>query len=469
MQVTLSRKPTFPTRISLLTKEEVENITDFSGDANEITVQYEKQLTTIYCGLGNKISCLPAVVRTAAAKGVHKALELKRKSVSLVLPGDEEDASCHKGAAIEGALLGSYKFLKYKSQKSAVLDSMEFVGRNQTTNGLQTLRSIETNCSAVLYARDCVNENASVITPQWFAQEALRISKSTGMRVTILDEKELASKGLHLIAAVGQGSATPPRLICLDYRGDRSSKTLTALVGKGITFDSGGQNLKPTGHIETMRMDMAGAAAVLGAMKAVAALKLKVNVIGCIAAAHNAIGENAYFPGDIYPSFAGKTVEICSTDAEGRLVLADAIAYCIKRYKPSRIIDCATLTGGILTALADLVAGLFSNNDALADALFASGEKTGERLWRFPLYQEFRDSMKSDLADLRNTSKFKKGYASSITGAAFIQEFVGDTPWAHLNIAGTAFNEGGARGEIPQYATGFGVRLLVDFLRSLEK
>ena len=150
-------------------------------------------------------------------------------------------------------------------------------------------------------------------------------------------------------------------------------------------------------------------------------------------------------------------------------MLADAVAYCSKLYEPSQIIDLATLTGGILTSLGDLVAGLFSNDDALAGALFASGEKTGERLWRFPLYQEFRDSMKSDLADLRNTSKFKKGYASSITGAAFIQEFVGDTPWAHLDIAGTAFNEGIARGEIPQYATGFGVRLLVDFLRALEK
>ncbi|MBN1129039.1 MAG: leucyl aminopeptidase family protein, partial [Chitinispirillaceae bacterium] len=181
-------------------------------------------------------------------------------------------------------------------------------------------------------------------------------------------------------------------------------------------------------------------------------------------AAHNAVDAKAYFPGDIYPSFAGKTVEINSTDAEGRLVLADAIACCIRTYRPARIVDLATLTGSVIMALGDIAAGLYTNDDTLAGALFAAGERTGERVWRFPLYQEYRDSLKSDIADLRNLSKFKKGYAGSITGAAFIQEFVGETPWAHIDIAGTAWNEGGARGEVPQYGTGFGVRLLVDFL-----
>jgi leucyl aminopeptidase len=466
MQITLSHKPNFQTLIVPLAKDEVKNIPDFSGDVNETAVRYEKKHTIIYCGLGEKATCTPGIVRTAAAKGVQKALELKRKTVSLITHGVKKGSSENSIAAVEGALLGSYRFSKYKSQRQPALSAIECIDHILTKDGL---RAIETVCSAVMYARDCVNENASVVTPLWFAQEARRLSKSAGMRVTIIDEKEMAKKGLDLIKAVGQGSATPPRLIFIEYQGDRYTKKRTALVGKGITFDSGGQNLKPTGHIETMRMDMAGAAAVLGVMKAIAALRLKVNVVGCIAAAHNAIGKDAYFPGDIYPSFAGKTVEICSTDAEGRLVLADAIAYCLKNYGPSRIVDLATLTGGILTSLGDLVAGLFSNDDALADALFASGEKTGERLWRFPLYQEFRDSMKGDLADLRNTSKFKKGYASSITGAAFIQEFVGETPWAHLDIAGTGFNEGGARGEIPQYGTGFGVRLLVDFIKAAQK
>ena len=241
----------------------------------------------------------------------------------------------------------------------------------------------------------------------------------------------------------------------------------TAIIGKGITFDSGGQNLKPTGSIETMRTDMAGTAAVLGTMKALSVYKPKINVVGMCCLAHNAIGKNAFFPGDIYTSYSGKTVEINSTDAEGRLVLADTISYCKDIYNPARIIDLATLTGGILVALGTTIAGIFSNNKDLSDFLFAAGERTNERLWPFPMYEEFTEAMKSDIADIRNTSRKKKGWASSITGGAFIKEFAGDTPWVHVDIAGTAFNEDGPSGEIPSGATGFGVRLLTEYLITL--
>ncbi|MBN2188058.1 MAG: leucyl aminopeptidase [Chitinispirillaceae bacterium] len=461
MRMSLSRKSTFATRLVLLAREEAARSggrpADFSGEAGEVMVRYGKRTADIFCGLGSHKERTPAAVRAAAAKGMRRALELKRRKVSLALPAEAR-------AGIEGALLGAYAFVKYKSEKPARLDALECVGAGLT---LRQARAVEAVCSAVSYARDLVNENASVMTPQALAREARAVARQGGMRVTVLDEKGIARKGLGLLAAVGQASSAPPRLIVLEYTGRRSSKEKTAIVGKGITFDSGGQNLKPTGHIESMRLDMAGAAAVLGAMKAVAALRPKVNVIGCVAAAHNAIGSSSYFPGDIYSSLAGKTVEICSTDAEGRLVLADAIAYCIQRFRPAQIIDLATLTGGILFALGEYVAGLFSNDDRLSSALFASGEASGERLWRFPLYKEYRDSLKGDFADLRNLSGFKKGYAGSITGAAFIQEFVGDVPWAHLDIAGTAWNEGEPRGEVPKYATGFGVRLLVDYLTKL--
>jgi leucyl aminopeptidase len=200
-------------------------------------------------------------------------------------------------------------------------------------------------------------------------------------------------------------------------------------------------------------------------MKALVSLKPTVNIIGAIPAAHNAIGSNAYFPGDIYTSYSGKTVEITNTDAEGRLVLADAFSYVQKHYRPTEIIDFATLTGSILIALGDTVAGLFSNNAALADRLLAAGEKTGERLWRLPVYEEHSEVMKSELADLRNTANLKKGHAGSITGAAFLQEFAGKTPWAHIDIAGTAFNEREARGEVPKYGTGFGVRLMWKYMK----
>jgi leucyl aminopeptidase len=460
MRVTVSRKPTLPTRLTLTTKDASKNVVDFSGDEGELIVRYENNVAAIYCGLGENKTCTPAAIRAAAAKGVQKALDLKRNAVSLMCAGNTACGDAGNLAALEGALLGAYRFVKYKSEKPVGLDRLECVGDGFSPG---QVRSTETVCAAVAYARDLVNENASTMTPERLATEARAIGRAARMRVTVLDEKEIAKRGLCLLAAVGQGSPTPPRLIFIEYNGDRAGAKKTAIVGKGITFDSGGQNLKPTGHIETMRLDMAGAAAVLGAMKAIAALRLRVNVIGCIAAAHNAIGSKACFPGDIYPSFAGKTVEICSTDAEGRLVLADAIAFCRAQYRLAQIVDLATLTGAILSSLGELVAGLFSNNDRLAGALFESGENTGERLWRFPLYKEYSDSLKADFADLRNLSKFKKGYAGSITGAAFIQEFAGNVPWAHLDIAGTAWNEGGPRGEIPQYATGFGVRLLVDF------
>jgi leucyl aminopeptidase len=458
MKISVSRQPGLPTRLMLLTKEEADKKgsfpSDFSGKDGETAVRYGKGAAEIFCGLGMKKECTSAAVRAAAARGIRKALELKRGKVSFIVPAEWR-------AGIEGVLLGAYSFVKYKSDKPAPLAALECVGHGIS---LRQVRAVEALCTAVSYARDLVNENASVMTPPRLAQEARALARRAGLRCIVLDEKDIAAKGLRLLAAVGQASATPPRLIFLEYRGDGSSKKTTAIVGKGITFDSGGQNLKPTGHIETMRLDMAGAAAVLGTMKAIAALRPKINIIGCIAAAHNAIGRDAYFPGDIYPSFAGKTVEVCSTDAEGRLVLADAIAYCVRRFKPARIIDLATLTGGILSALGELVAGMFSNDDRLSEALFFSGEASGERLWRFPLYKEYRESIKSDCADLRNLSKFTKGYAGSITGAAFIQEFVGEVPWAHLDIAGTAWNEGEPRGEVPRYATGFGVRLMVDYL-----
>lgn len=460
MKLKLSRSTTSATQIHFFTKEDAKTITDFSGESGETEVRYDRKNTMIYCGLGEKALCNAQVIRSASARGIRKAIELKRDGVSLVLPSQKLRVEGSEKAAVEGMLLGSYSFSKYKSEKPHTVKTAEITGDLSSTE----LKKIETICRGVNYARDLVNSNASEITPEKLAQEASALSLSKRIKVTVLNEKKLKQQGLNLLYAVGQASPYPPRLIIIKYSGDPKSKQRTAIAGKGITFDSGGQNLKPTGHIETMRMDMAGAAAVLGTMKVLSELKAAVNVTGVIGAAHNAIGENSYFPGDIYKSYSGKTVEINSSDAEGRLVLADTVAYCHKNCKPDRLIDLATLTGGILFALGDLVAGIFSNDDKLADELFKSGEKSGERLWRFPLYKEYCDAMRGDLSDLRNLSKFKKGYASSITGAAFIKEFIGDIPWAHIDIAGTAFNEGQARGEIPQYGTGFGVRLLTEYL-----
>ncbi|KMQ49400.1 Cytosol aminopeptidase PepA [Chitinispirillum alkaliphilum] len=434
---------------------------DFSGNDCEITVRYEEETAHVYCGLGKTDQINPGKLRGASARGVQKAMELKRSKVVLMIPEEKWCKKMEATALVEGAILGSYRFVKYKSEKPPRIDTLEVVSSTLTLNDI---KNTDILCSNVNYARDLVNENASVMTPEALAKEARSLGNTCGMKVTVLDEKELRRQKLSLIDAVGKGSPYPPRLIIIEYTANRKSKEKTAIIGKGITFDSGGQNLKPSGSIETMREDMAGSAAVLATMKCIGALKPKINVVGVIAAAHNAIGSNAYFPGDVYRSYSGKTVEICNTDAEGRLVLADAISYCLKKHSPSTIVDLATLTGGVLVALGDIVAGLFSNNDQLAQELFEAGESSGERLWRLPLYEEYSQTIKSDICDIRNLAKLKRGHASSIIGAAFLKEFVEECPWAHIDIAGTAFNEGGAKGEIPQFATGYGVRLLTKYL-----
>jgi leucyl aminopeptidase len=461
MKLTVSKVPHSDTHLVFLTKESASAVPDFKAGKNDTTVRYEGKKAVIYCGLGEKDKVMRTTVRAAAASGIRKALEMKKTGISAVVPRAGSSIPDHWAPVTEGIALGSYAYTKYKSKKGTVLSSLELVGENIP---LRSVERVLFMCECVNFSRDLVNENAHVATPGFIAGQARDIAKKGGMSCTVLTEKEIGKKGLRLLAAVGQGSPFPPRLAIIGYRGDPASKDTTAIVGKGITFDSGGQNLKPTGHIETMRCDMAGSAAVLGVMKALGGLKPKCNVTGVCALAHNAVGGHAYFPGDVYAAYNGTTVEIVSTDAEGRLVLADAISYCKDTCRPSRIIDLATLTGGILMALGTTAAGLFANDDDLAKRLFTAGEETGERLWRFPMYEEYGESIKSEIADLRNVSSLKKGCASSITGAAFIGEFASPVPWAHIDIAGTAFNEDAAKGEIPQFGTGFGVRLLLKFL-----
>jgi leucyl aminopeptidase len=449
--------------VSFLTKEEAlsSKVIDFEAGKKDVTVRYDGKKAVVLCGLGPIESLSAGIIRSAAASGIRKALSLKRSEISLVIPASAGNVPHPWRPMLEGAVLGSYSFVKYKKEKGTQLSALELCGEGLAQREAGRVLAV---CECVNFSRDLVNENAHVANPEFLVRQARAVAKKGGMKVRVLDEHDLQKKGLGLLVAVGQGSPFPPRLAFIEYRGNPSSKDKTAIVGKGITFDSGGQNLKSTGHIETMRQDMAGAAAVLGIMKAIGELKPKINVVGVCPFAHNAIGGRAYFPGDVYKAYNGTTVEIESTDAEGRLVLGDAIAFCKDTYGPSRIVDLATLTGGILVSLGTVAAGLFSNDDECADVLFTAGEETGERLWRLPLYEEYADSIKGDIADLRNVSSFKKGWASSITGAAFIGAFAGKTPWAHLDIAGTAFNEEGARGELPQFATGFGVRLVLKFL-----
>jgi leucyl aminopeptidase len=464
MKAKLVSAPTSDTRLVFVTTREASAIADFEGHKRSTTVRYENDSTIIYCGIGDEDSLSAAAFRQAAATGIRAAAEIKRKTVTLLEHPRAAKNSDFARASLEGALLGGYRFSKYKTTPPDRVRKVEYAGDGIERKQVAKIVGL---CEAVAYARDLTNENASVMYPAQLAREAQKVANAGKMEITLLTDKDIRRKGLGLLSAVGQGAPFPPRLALIEYTGNPRSKQRIAVVGKGVTFDSGGLNLKSTGHIETMREDMGGAAAVLGLMKALSVVKPKVNVIGVIAAAYNAIDGTSYFPGDIYRSYSGKTVEITSTDAEGRLIMADAFSYVQENFGATQLLDLATLTGGVLSALGDTMAAVIANDTALSQALIAAGERTGERLWPLPLEEEHTELMKSNLADLRNTSKGKKGHASTITAGAFLQEFVEKIPWAHLDIAGTAFNQGEARGEIPRYGTGFGVRLLVDYLLNI--
>jgi len=468
VNVRITEKARSGTELRLVDERAARGIPDFRGKRGEVTVRYEGKRTLVLAGLGGADPIRASDLRVAAAAGMRRVCALRRTSCSLRIPASAGQVPYGWQAGLEGALLGPYRFEKYKpvQQRQREPKTLELVAGGARATAARRVRAV---CEAVNYARDLVNDNAGRITPARLATEARRLGRAAGLKVGVLAGRELAKQRLGLIRAVGQGSPTPPRVVTMLYRGAPRAAELTALIGKGVTFDSGGANLKPTGHIEAMRADMAGAAAVLGTMQALARLRPRKNVLGAFAAVHNALDGRSFFPGDIYASHAGLTVEICSTDAEGRLILADAISYCRKKYRPTRIIDLATLTGGVLGAFGDLVAGLCSNNDELADMLFSAGERTRERLWRLPLYAEYEQAMRSARADLRNVSKLKKGHASTITGAAFLARFVGNTPWAHIDIAGLAYNEREPRGVVPRFATGFGIRLLVEYLTGMAE
>jgi leucyl aminopeptidase len=309
--------------------------------------------------------------------------------------------------------------------------------------------------AGVVIARDLVNEPPNVLSPEEFARRAQALAK-VGVEVEVLDEKALSKLGMRALLAVGQGSARDSRVVVMRWNGGKDRAAPVAFVGKGVVFDSGGISIKPGGGMEDMKGDMAGAACVVGLMHALAARKAKANAIGIIGLVENMPDGAAQRPGDIVTSMSGQTIEIINTDAEGRLVLADLLWHVQERYKPKFMIDLATLTGAIMVALGQEHAGLFSNNDEIAQRLSAAGEATGEKVWRMPLGPAYDKLIDSKFADMKNTGGRHGG---SITAAQFLQRFVNETPWAHLDIAGTAM--GSPQNEINKsWASGWGVRLL---------
>jgi len=317
-------------------------------------------------------------------------------------------------------------------------------------------------CDGVALARDLVNAPGNAKSPEVLAERCRSEALAAGVACTILDRAALEAEGMGGILGVAQGSAREPRLIVLEYRGAGEEKPL-ALIGKGIVFDAGGISLKPAEKMDEMKMDMAGGAATLAAVITAARLGLRLNLVGIIPAAENLPSGTAIRPGDILTSLAGKTIEVINTDAEGRLLLADALAYA-RRFHPRVMIDLATLTGACIIALGSQASAILGNDEPLIRSLIRAGEASGERLWQLPLWDEYAKQLKSDIADLKNTGGRPAG---TITAAAFLQAFVKGCPWAHLDIAGTAWEEKG-RPCVPKGGSGVGVRLLIEWLRGQE-
>ena len=360
------------------------------------------------------------------------------------------------GHFLHGIKLKSYKFQKYKSKKNKRQISILVTGTKNTPTKQSQLKfkAIE---EGIFFTRDLVSEPGNVLHPDEYARR-LNSLKKDGLKITIFDDKKLKKLGMDSLLGVGMGSVRGSYLVTIEWNGTKNNSKPLAFVGKGVTFDTGGYSLKPAKFMEDMTYDMAGSAAVVGLMKTLALRKAKINAVGVVGLVENMVSGRAQRPGDIVKSFSGKTIEVLNTDAEGRLVLADALTYTEKKFKPKFIVDLATLTGAIIVSLGSEYAGLFSNDDKLSKQIIKAGEKVEEKLWRMPLHKNYDKLINSKNADMQNINYV--GGAGSTTAAQFLQRFIlNKTPWAHLDIAGMAFSKYG--GSLNSGgATGFGVRLL---------
>jgi leucyl aminopeptidase len=425
----------------------------------------------VLVGLGAAKEFSPAKLRAAAAKGVQTVQELRRWEACLLLPPAPEkllDPTILVEAAVLGAWLGQYSFAELKSKDEEAKKPLQhltvLIPEGAPAKAMaESLQAAEVTARAIATARDLVNRPANLIYPETLAEAAGQLARENKLKIKVMDVAAAKKKGLGAFLGVAQGSAHPGRVIILEYRGAGAGKKPVALVGKAITFDSGGLCLKSPESMGTMKTDMAGGAAVLSIVAAAAQLRLKVNLVGVVPAAENMPGGQALRPGDVLKSLSGQTVEVVNTDAEGRLILADALTLATE-YKPSHIIDLATLTGACVVALGEKCAGLMGTDQELIEALKRSSQATGEIVWQLPLLEEYFEGLKSEVADLKHTAT---RYGGSITAALFLKQFVGDIPWAHLDIAGTARAEKGGP-DTPQGGTGFGVHLLLHYLRNLK-
>ena len=420
-------------------------------------------------GLGSESKITADTIRDASGMVAKMAQKMRLKQFALACPpGSVAEAPDAAACMVEGSMLALYAFDKYKSKKADPRPDLVIVS---STDVSDQVRAARITAESVVYTRSVANLPANDCPPSVLADIAKEMAKSRDISCTILSVPELADQGFGGIMAVGKGSVNAPRLIVLEYRGGPEGQAPVALVGKAVTFDTGGISLKPRSMMDEMKFDKCGGCTVLGIMRAVADLSLSCNVVGLIPSVENMPGGGSYRPGDIVRLYNGKTAEILNTDAEGRLILADALAYAEKTFSPRGIVDLATLTGACIVALGCNVAGLVSSDDSMASSITESGERTAERVWRLPLDDDYMDMIKSDVADIRNLGmpKTTGTAAGTVTAAAFLRHAIDKTPWSHLDIAGTAWMQAASkkRSYNPSGATGFGVRLILDYLKHL--
>ncbi|MBN1496745.1 MAG: leucyl aminopeptidase [Spirochaetes bacterium] len=423
----------------------------------------------IICGTGKQSDTDAESLRRCVAGAVSLCREKSIKKIHVLVPAIQGiDNTTVLSSIAEGIYLSNYSFDRYKTKNKGngkpLVETAVF--HTAAKDAAAIMKKTALVCGNTLLCRDLINEISEKCDSRGMAREAKSLERIPGVSCTVYGKREIEKMKMGLLLAVNKGSAKPPMLVVLKYRGGRPGQKYVAIVGKGITFDSGGINLKPSGHIEDMRTDMAGAAAALYALKTAAELKLPVNLYAVLPLTDNMISPESFRPGDVYTAYDGTTVEIGNTDAEGRLILADALSYAVKVLRPEVIIDIATLTGSCLATFGEAVACYLTTDDDLGRLLEDAAASTGEAIWRLPFVKEYDDNMKSDIADICNMSSEKN--AGTIMGGIFLKHFAGKGKWAHIDIASTA-RATKQRGYRPKEATGFGVRLLVETIINWKK
>ena len=429
---------------------------DVKGKNGESNLFYIDGKRIQLLGLGKKEDLNPDTIRLAAGRASRLAIDKKIDHIAIECPSNENEI-CQ--ALAEGLVLGSYQFLDYKTKEKNAFELKSAIVLGCDKNEISKGAMIG---NAVCFARDLGNHPGNVTTPSKLAASAKDIADEGGMDLTVFEREEFTEMGMGGLAGVAQGTDEPPKFIILEYMkgGDKKPKVL---VGKGLTFDSGGISIKPAGRMDEMKYDMCGSAVVLGVFKALALLKPELNVVGIIPSTENLNGAKAYKPGDILKAYNGKTIEVLNTDAEGRLILADGLSYASKHYDPEYILDFATLTGAMVVTLGHIATGVMGTDDNLIDKVLKASKATGEKVWELPLWEEFCKQIQSSIADVKNQGSPPQ--AGTIVAGAFLKEFVKKgIPWAHFDIAGTAWGGKPSSVDPKGSASGWGVRLVLDMM-----